>query len=46
MSPFAIAVILILTVLFALLSLTPVLFGQSDVDTFDPSPKAKTKAAH
>jgi hypothetical protein len=46
MSPFAIAVILILTVLFALLSLTPVLFGPSDVDSFDPSPKSKTKAAH
>jgi hypothetical protein len=46
MSPFAIAVILVLTVLFALLSLTPVLIGPSDVDTFDPSPKTQTKAAH
>ena len=46
MSPFAIAVILILTVLFALLSLTPVLFSSSDVDSFDPAPKTKPKAAH
>jgi hypothetical protein len=46
MSPFAIAVILILTVLFALLSLTQVLLGPSDVDSFDPSSKPKTKAAH
>jgi hypothetical protein len=43
MSPFAVAVILILTVLFALLSLTPVL---SDMDSFDPSATPKTKAAH
>ena len=46
MSPFAIAVILILTILFALLSLAPVLFGSSDMDSFDPTSKPKTKAAH
>ena len=46
MSPFALAVIFILTVLFALLSLTPVLFGPQNVDSFDPCSKPKTKAAH
>ena len=43
MSPFVIAVILILTVLFAVLSLAPVLFGSADVESFDPTPQAKTK---
>ena len=33
MSPFAVTVIFILTVLFALLSLAPVLFGSTDMDS-------------
>jgi hypothetical protein len=43
MSPFVIVVILILTVLFVLLSLTPVL---SDMDSVDTSKMPETKAAH
>ncbi len=46
MSPFAVTVIFILTVLFALLSLAPLLFGSADMDFFDPSAKSKTKPAH
>ena len=45
MSPFTIAVILLLTVLFALLSLTPVITGSKDGDSFDRSSNPKTKGA-
>jgi|WetSurMetagenome_2_1015567.scaffolds.fasta_scaffold44769_1 hypothetical protein len=46
MSPFAVAVILILTILFALLSLVPVISGQSDMDALDNTYMPKTKTAH
>jgi hypothetical protein len=46
MSPFAIAAILILSFLFAVLSFAPVLFGSSDVDSFDAPQQSKTKPAH
>lgn len=46
MSPFAIAVILLLTILFGLLSLTPLLTGPKDMDSFDPASTPKTKAVH
>ncbi|HTX90514.1 MAG TPA: hypothetical protein VMC09_04775 [Anaerolineales bacterium] len=46
MSPFTIVVIFILTALFVLLSLAPILFGSADMDSHDPAPQAKTKAAH
>jgi hypothetical protein len=45
MSPFAVAVILILTALFALLSLAPFFSGSADMESFDPS-TPKTKPAH
>lgn len=45
MSPFAVAVILILTSLFVLLSMIPLLSNQPDGDTFDPSQTAKTNNA-
>ncbi len=46
MSPFPIVVVLILTVLFIVLSVIPLLPGQSDMDSSRRSPGAKTKAAH
>ncbi len=46
MSPFAIAVIFILTVLFGLLSLTPVLPGSKDMDSFESPAQPKTRGAH
>ncbi len=42
MSPFAITVICILTVLFGLLSLAPILTGPKDMDSFDPTSVQKT----
>ena len=44
MSPFAIVVVLILTVLFVVLSIIPLLPGQSDKDSSPCSPNVKTKA--
>jgi hypothetical protein len=46
MSPFAIVVVLFLTVLFIVLSVIPLLPGQPDKDASRCSPNAKTKAAH
>jgi len=47
MSPFTIAVVLILTVLFIVLSVIPLLPGKPDMDSSHHSPGAKkTKAAH
>jgi hypothetical protein len=46
MSPFAIAVVLILTVLFIILSIIPLLPSQSDKDSSHRSPRTKTKAVH
>lgn len=45
MSPYIVGVILILTVLFGLLSLAPVLIGPKDVDSFDPS-STRPRTAH
>ena len=45
MSPFEITVVLILTVLFIVLSIIPLLPDQADMDSSFHSP-AKTKAAH
>jgi hypothetical protein len=46
MSPFTIIVILILTILFIVLSVIPLLPGQSDLESFRRSPTAKTKTSH
>ena len=46
MSPYAIVVVLILTVLFFVLSLVPVVTEESDVDSFDSRPKTQPKTAH
>ncbi len=46
MSPFAVAVIFILTVLFGLLSLIPILPGSKDMDTFDNPTQPRVKGAH
>ena len=46
MSPFVVAVVLILTVLFIVLSVVPLLLDQKDVDSSHHSPRTKTKAAH
>ncbi len=46
MSPFVIVVVLILTVLFIVLSVIPLLPGQPDMDSSHRSPGAKKKAAH
>jgi hypothetical protein len=46
MSPFTIVVILILTVLFIVLSVIPLLPGQSDMDSSQRSSGAKTKTTH
>jgi hypothetical protein len=45
MSPFAVVAVLLLTLLFVLLSTVDILFGQSDMDSFDPPPQVKTKTA-
>jgi hypothetical protein len=46
MSPFTIVIIVILSILFALLSLIPVLTGFKDMDPFDQTSNPKTRAAH
>jgi len=46
MSPFAIVVILFLSILFALLSMTPVLMGSKDKDLFDQTSNPNTRTAH
>jgi hypothetical protein len=46
MSPFTIIVILILTILFIVLSVIPLLPGQSDLESSRRSPTAKTKTSH
>jgi hypothetical protein len=46
MSPFTIVVVLFLTILFAVLSFIPVLFGNPDMDSFEPNQQIKPKTAH
>lgn len=46
MSPFAVVVIFILVALFFVLSIIPLLPGQTDINSSTPSPRAKTKGAH
>jgi len=46
MSPFTIVVVLFLTVLFIILSIIPLLPGQSDLDSSHTSTGAKKKVAH
>ena len=46
MSPFVSVVVLILTVLFIVLSVIPLLPGPPDMDSPHRSPGAKKKAAH
>lgn len=46
MSPYTITIILVLTVLFGLLSLAPILSGPKDVDSFDSPTTPRTKIAH
>ncbi len=46
MSPFAVTVIFILTVLFGVLSVAPVLASPKDMDSFDTASVSKTKPAH
>ena len=46
MSPFTIVVVLILTVLFIVLSVIPLLPGQPDMDSSHRAPGAKKKVAH
>jgi hypothetical protein len=46
MSPFTIVVVLFLTVLFIVLSVIPLLPGQSDMDSSDRTPRARTKTSH
>jgi hypothetical protein len=46
MSPFTVAVVLILTVLFIVISAIPLVSGIADMDSSHQSPKSKTKAAH
>ncbi len=46
MSPFTIIVILILTLLFIILSVIPLMTGQSDLDYSHRPPRAKTKTSH
>ena len=46
MSPFAIAVVLILTILFIVISIIPLLPGQVDLDSSKHSQRVKTKGAH
>ncbi len=42
MSPFAVTVVFILTVLFGLLSFAPVLTNPKDMDSLDPASTTKT----
>ncbi len=46
MSPFPIVVVLILSVLFIVLSIIPLLPGQPDMDSSRRSSGSKTKAVH
>jgi hypothetical protein len=46
MSPFSIAVVLILTILFIVMSIIPLLPGQTDMDSSKHTQKVKTKGAH
>jgi len=46
MSPFPIVVVMILTVLFIVLSVIPLLPGRSDMDSSHRSPRAKIKIPH
>ncbi len=46
MSPFSIAVISILTILFGLLSLTPVIRDSQDMDSCDSPTIHQAKGAH
>jgi hypothetical protein len=46
MSPFAVAVVLILTVLFIVLSIIPLFPDQKDMDSSNQSPRAEKKHAH
>jgi len=46
MSPFAVAVVLILTILFIVMSIIPLLLGQADLDSSKRSQRVKTKSAH
>ncbi len=46
MSPFTITVVLILTLLFVILSIIPLLPGQTDIDSPRRSPRTKTKTSH
>ena len=46
MSPFAVAVVLILTILFIVMSIIPLLPGQADLDSSKRSQRVKTKSAH
>ncbi len=46
MSPFTIIVVFILTLLFAVLSITPILPGKTDMDSSQRSPRTKTKSSH
>ncbi len=45
MSPFAVVVVLLLSLLFVLLGLVNVAFNQADVDSFETPSQAKTKTA-
>ena len=46
MTPFEIAVVLSLTVLFIVLSVVPLLVGKTDMDSSHRPPETETKAAH
>ncbi len=46
MSPFYIAVVLILFILFGVLSLTPVISGPKDMYSYDAPIHPKAKGAH
>jgi hypothetical protein len=46
MSPFAVVVIFILAILFAVLSLVPFLSGPADMESFEAPQKTKPNAAH
>jgi hypothetical protein len=46
MSPFAVVIILVLTVLFALLSFVPFLSNPRDVDSLDTPTTPRPKTAH
>jgi hypothetical protein len=46
MTPFAVAIILIVSSLFIVLSLAPLLNGRKESDSFEPSTQPRTKVAH